>query len=240
MHPPDALPVDAVPFQELGAFLAASRHGNTARRSVEIGIGLLVLKKSVSHGEFQNRVDILGGRGRTAARYMALARRFRGAPDALFEAVGNTAKLLVLLRLDGEECAALARGEAVAGLTLERVAQMTAKELRGAVRSALLQVPPLLTEVATVATPAQTLAAVTPTGGSAMHKSNGLQMGPAQWQALTAHWVTTVAAPEPAQTAGVDLTEVEARMLRYYRQCTLDARLALLQVARVLCQHAAP
>ncbi len=69
-----------------------------------------------------------------------------------------------------------------------------------------------------------------------MHKPDGLQMCPEQWQALTAHWVTTVAAPEPAQTpAVVSLTVAEARILCCYRQCSPDAREALLQVARVMC-----
>ena len=241
MHQPDALPMDTVPWQELGALLATSRRGNTARHSVEIGIRLLALKKAVPHGEFISRVNAMGGTRTLAWRHMALARRFRGAPDALFEAVGSAAKLLVLLQMEDEECAALVRGEAVAGLTLEQVAQMTAKELLCAVRCTLVQEAPVL-QLDMRAVSAKMEAAVAPAGGSTAHQSDWLQISPDQWQLLTAHWTTAAAAPELAQAAGVGLAEAEAEacMLHCYRQCTQDARLALLQVARVLCKQTAP
>lgn len=116
-----------------------ARHGmpmgrvKTARRCVEAGIRLLMLKEITPHGEFRDRVNALGVEASVAQRYMVVARRFRGAPDAFFEAIGSATKLVELLPLDDAD--ALAQGKPVHGLTLDLVAQMTVKELREAVRA---------------------------------------------------------------------------------------------------------
>lgn len=115
-----------------------ARHGmpvgrvKTARRCVEAGIQLLMLKEVTPHGQFLDRVNALGFGANVAAKYMAVARRFRGAPVAFFDAIGSASRLVELLALDSAD--ALAQGKAGQGLTLDRVAQMTVKELRAAVR----------------------------------------------------------------------------------------------------------
>lgn len=110
---------------------------NKARHCVNVGIKLLALKNALPNGEFCVRYEALGFSRTSAFRFMAIANLFHNAPDAFFEAVGIPSKLFELKRLGDEECDALVRGETVHGLTLEQVAQMTGKELRGAVDAAL-------------------------------------------------------------------------------------------------------
>ncbi len=105
-----------------------ARHGapmgrvKTARRCVEVGIQLLMLKGVTPHGQFLDRVNALGLEVGVAGKCMAVVRRFRGAPDAFFDAIGSASKLVELLALDSAD--ALAQGKDVQGLTLDRVAQM--------------------------------------------------------------------------------------------------------------------
>lgn len=195
-----------------------ARHGmpmgrvNTARRCVEAGIRLLMLKEVTPHGEFQDRVNMLGVEASVAQRYMGVARRFRGAPDAFFEAVGSAAKLIALLPLD--EAEALAQGKPAHGLTLEGVAQMTVRELRAAVRAVV--------EKASEARRAKELSAA-PALRAAVESFVAARLGPAQ--------------PVPARTARkVHLNVEEERMLRRYRKCNAEGRAALLQVAGLLAQ----
>lgn len=138
-QPQERAKLSAEQWESLAADMV--RHGapmariKTARRCVEAGIRLLILKEITPHGEFKDRVNGLGLGERSARNCMASARRFMDAPDAFFDAIGSAGKLLELLPLDDAD--ALAQGHAVHGLTLDLVAQMTVKELRVAVRAAV-------------------------------------------------------------------------------------------------------
>lgn len=202
--------------------LAASwaRHGmpmgrvKTARQCVEVGIRLQVLKEITPHGEFLDRVNAMGIDARTARPYMAAARRFGAAADAFFEAIGSASKLLELLPLDNAD--ALAQGKAVHGLTLDLVAQMTVKELRAAVRAAVVS----------------ERSARTADWPSAIARIVSTQ--PAASNAPTAAHL-----PEREKHA-VHLNAEEERVLRRYRKCNAEGRAALLQVAGLLEQKPTP
>jgi len=118
-------------FKHLSDFRAT----RTARAAIEQGNHLLRVKASLPHGEWLNHLaNVPGLSANTAQRLMAVARRFSGAPDAFLDAVGSVSKLIELLTLDDAEL--LMRGEAVNGLTLERIEHMTVTELRVAKRDA--------------------------------------------------------------------------------------------------------
>lgn len=195
-----------------------ARHGmpmgrvNTARRCVEAGIRLLMLKEITPHGEFRDRVNMLGVEASAAPRYMAVARRFRGAPDAFFEAVGSAAKLIELLPLD--EAEALAQGKPAHGLTLEGGVQMTVRELRAAVR-------------AVVAKEREEHRALNDVGAAT---ANAAMRKP-----IASRVVTALPSPKRSDR-GVHLKVEEERMLRRYRKCNAEGRAALLQVAGLLAQ----
>lgn len=114
--------------------LLVSRRG-TAREAIEVGKKLCLLKESVMHGEFARRCEALGISRSSAARYMALLRRFHSAPDALLTAAGGFGKLVELIALDDDEIEALGRGEEVRGLSLCSLARMTVRQVREAVRT---------------------------------------------------------------------------------------------------------
>lgn len=118
--------------KHLGGFKTA----RTARDAIEQGNHLLLLKEASPHGTWRDEMNKRALDARTASRLMRIARQFRDAPDAFFEAVGSVSKLFELVPL-GDDACELAEGKEVCGLTLERVAQMTVKELRAAVCTAL-------------------------------------------------------------------------------------------------------
>lgn len=127
------------PMRWESLFDQLARHGTavprrSARDAVAIGMDLLTLKAALPHGAFLNKVNALGIPASLAQRHMGSARRFAQAPDAFFDAVGSATKLFELLPLaDYQE---LMHGEAVHGLTLERIKPMTVLVLRKAVRTA--------------------------------------------------------------------------------------------------------
>lgn len=198
-----------------------ARHGmpmgrvNTARRCVEAGIRLLMLKEVTPHGEFRDRVNMLGVEASAAPRYMAVARRFRGAPDAFFDAIGSASKLVELLPLDDAD--ALAQGKPVHGLTLERVAQMTVKELREAVR-AIVEKERSEGRVLMDSCKARLAA-----------KASGVEAN-----------APTAAHLRKLTSLRVRLNAEEERMLRRFRKCNPEGRAALLQVAGLLEHKPAP
>lgn len=207
-----------------------ARHGmpmgrvKTARRCVEAGIQLLMLKEVTPHGEFGDRVNALGLEASVARKYMAVARRFRVAPDAFFDAIGSASKLVELLPLDDAD--ALAQGRAVYGLTLDRVAQMTVKELRAAVRAV---VENERGERVLTADWAGCLARLVPTAQITAHLPERAARNGKSCD------VATFTLPAKS-TAKVHLNVEEERMLRRYRKCNADGRAALLQVAGLLAQ----
>lgn len=107
----------------------------TAREAIEAGKNLCLQKESEAHGEFAKRCEARGISRSSAARYMALARRFRSASDTLLTAAGGFGKLVELMALDDEEIEALGRGEEVRGLSLSALERMTVRQVREAVRA---------------------------------------------------------------------------------------------------------
>ena len=107
----------------------------TARDAIEAGKNLFLLKELVAHGEFARRCEARGISRSSAARYMALARRFHSASDTLLTAAGGIGKLVELLALEDDEIEALGRGEEVRGLSPCSLARMTARQVREAVRA---------------------------------------------------------------------------------------------------------
>jgi len=213
-HPlqrPERLKLTAAEWEALASSWA--RRGmpmgrvKTARRCVEVGFRLQVLKEVTPHGEFLDRVNALGLDRGTARRYMAVARRFCVASDAFFEAIGTASKLVELLPLD--EAEALARGKPVHDLTLDRVAQMTVKELRAAVRAVVAKERSESRVLIDRVIAHGRLAAVQraePKASTSTHLPG----------------------------RGVRLNPEEERMLRRYRKCNPEGRAALLQVAGLL------
>lgn len=104
----------------------------SAKEAVAVGIQLHTLKAALPHGKFNDRINALGVEASTAQRYMAAAKRFHGAADTFFDAIGSASKLFELFPL--EDAQALAQGKSVGTLTLEAISDMTVKELRQAIR----------------------------------------------------------------------------------------------------------
>jgi Protein of unknown function (DUF3102). len=108
----------------------------TAEACIELGKRLLLLKELSLHGEFKQRVELLGFTYRTASRFMqAAAKTAKSANLAhLSGQVSNTSKFLELLILDDEDIAELSDGGTVAGINLDDIARMSTSELRSALR----------------------------------------------------------------------------------------------------------
>ncbi|PTS85513.1 hypothetical protein DBR00_06980 [Pseudomonas sp. HMWF032] len=110
------------------------------RRSVEacleVGRGLQVLKAATQHGNFIDRLDVLGLDRKVAVKFMASAAKFAslGGSSALTKALGNQSKLFEMLVLDDEEIQELELTGQTGELTLDDVATMSVKELRKALR----------------------------------------------------------------------------------------------------------
>ena len=107
-------------------------HIKTARDYIAVGVRMMVLKEVAPRGQFQDIVNSLGINVGSASRYIAAARRFQNAPDALLEAVGNASKLKELLSLEDAQVQTLVKGGNVCGVTLESLKTMTVQQLRGA------------------------------------------------------------------------------------------------------------
>jgi len=110
------------------------------RRSVEacleVGRGLQVLKVASGHGNFVDRLDMLGIDRTVAFRFMTAAAKFSVLPSssALTKAIGNQTKLMEMLVLDDGELQELELTGHTGELSLDDVATMSVKELRKALR----------------------------------------------------------------------------------------------------------
>ncbi len=109
------------------------------RRSVEacleVGRGLAVLKTAAGHGNFIDRLDILGIERRVAQRFMASAVRFSNAVSTpLLQAAGNQTKLFEMLVLDDDQVDELLLLGQTGELKLDEIASMSVKELRANLR----------------------------------------------------------------------------------------------------------
>jgi len=102
---------------------------------LQLGKRLLLLKEITPHGEFIQRIEILGFKDRMARKFMAAALKFSKRPlTAVLKAAGNQTKMLELLMLEDGELEALESGETVRGIDLNKLENMGLMELRQAYR----------------------------------------------------------------------------------------------------------
>lgn len=112
----------------------------TVEACLELGKRLLILKEMTPHGEFKQRVELLGLSYRMAARFMSAGLKFsKSASKSLLEAAGTQTKLLELVVLDDEEIQELSEFGSVGELALDDVATMSVTELRKALRERIQQ-----------------------------------------------------------------------------------------------------
>lgn len=110
------------------------------RRSVEacleVGRGLEVLRAACSHGDYSQRLDVLGIDRNVAFKFRQSAAKFAslGSNSSLTKALGNQTKLFEMLVLDDEELQELELTGQTGELSLDDVAVMSVKELRKALR----------------------------------------------------------------------------------------------------------
>lgn len=109
----------------------------TVEACLELGKRLLILKELTPHGEFTQRLELLGINERMARRFMGATVKFsKTDAKSVLMAVGNQSKMLELVVLDDGEIEALERGETVRGIELDDIECMSASELRAALREA--------------------------------------------------------------------------------------------------------
>lgn len=111
--------------------------GQSAEAMLEAGNRLITLKENEPHGSFEAILrERLGLPERTAQRMMQAAIKFTNPalPKAPTLALLGKSKLFELMTEDDEVLAELADGGTVAGLTLDDVDRMSARELRAALR----------------------------------------------------------------------------------------------------------
>ncbi|WP_347279263.1 DUF3102 domain-containing protein [Plasticicumulans sp.] len=107
----------------------------TAAAALEAGRRLILLKEHEAHGDWLAVLEDLQLAPRTAQRLMqSVARLLEGPRRALAERLTQT-KLLELLIEDDDALDALATGGTVAGVTLDAIDRMSARELRSALRT---------------------------------------------------------------------------------------------------------
>ena len=102
----------------------------------ELGAYLLLLKEACVHGQFLPTLERLGIGVEASRRYMQISKRFSNSSTSRnLEAVGMS-KLVELLPLDDEQLDDLTELGQTGELALDKVATMSVKELRAAVREA--------------------------------------------------------------------------------------------------------
>lgn len=112
----------------------------TAEACLELGKRLLILKELTPHGEFVQRVELLGFSQSSAKRFMQAAFKFSKTTNlgVLTERLGTQSKLLELVTMDDDDIQQLANGETVRGLSLDEIDTMTATQLKSALRESKL------------------------------------------------------------------------------------------------------
>lgn len=108
----------------------------TSEACVELGKRLLLLKEITPHGEFTQRVELIGIQKRIAQKFMQAANKFTKANSkTLLQKAGSQTKLLELLVLDDDELQTLEDGGEVRGVELDAIECMSVSELRAALRN---------------------------------------------------------------------------------------------------------
>lgn len=103
----------------------------------ELGKRLLLLKEQCQHGEFQNRVELLGFDPSLARRLMTATLKFaKQETSPVLKTVKTQSKLLELIVLDDEEIQVIADGGSVGDVNLDSIETMSVRELKKALREA--------------------------------------------------------------------------------------------------------
>lgn len=108
----------------------------TVEGVLELGKRLLVLQELTPHGEFHQRVQMLGFDKSLAHKFMRATIKFSKVESIPLLKIGTQSKLLELLILDDGEIEALESGETVRGVTLDKIETMSVSELKKALRDA--------------------------------------------------------------------------------------------------------
>jgi len=109
----------------------------TVEACLELGKRLLLLKEITPHGEFSQRIELLGINERMGRRFMSATLKFAKTDSkSVLKAAGNQTKLLELIALDDEEITELTEGGSARGITLDSISTMSVTELRKALRDA--------------------------------------------------------------------------------------------------------
>jgi hypothetical protein len=104
---------------------------------LELGKRLLILKEITPHGEFTQRIELLGFSDRMARKFMSATLKFSNRnSNSVLKSAGTQTKLLELVTLDDDDIAELEAGGTVAGLNLDAIETMSVRELKKALREA--------------------------------------------------------------------------------------------------------
>lgn len=103
----------------------------------ELGKRLLLLKEQCQHGEFTNRIELLGFEPSLARRLMSATIKFsKHETSPVLKTVKTQSKLLELIVLDDTEIQAIADGESIGDVNLDTIETMSVRELKKALREA--------------------------------------------------------------------------------------------------------
>lgn len=103
----------------------------------ELGKRLLLLKEQCQHGEFQNRVELLGFDPSLARRLMTATLKFaKQETSPVLKTVKTQSKLLELIVLDDEEIKVISEGGSIGDISLDTIEAMSVRELKKALREA--------------------------------------------------------------------------------------------------------
>ncbi len=111
----------------------------TAEACIEMGKRLLILKEICPHGEFANRIEMLGFQPRMAQKFMQAVLKITQSnanSNSLLASAGTQTKLLELVTLDDDDLEALSQGESVGSITLDDIETMSVRELKKALKEA--------------------------------------------------------------------------------------------------------
>lgn len=110
--------------------------GRTVEAVLEMGKCLLILKEMCPHGDFLQRVEMLGFNKRTAQKFMQATLKIKSEFNSLIAKVDSQTKLLELITLDDNQLEALNNGEVIANITLDDIERMSVSELKKALKQA--------------------------------------------------------------------------------------------------------
>lgn len=103
----------------------------------ELGTHLLLLKEQTPHGEFTNRVELLGFDPSLARKLMSATLKFaKQETSPVLKTVKSQSKLLELVVLDDDDIQTINEGGSVGEVSLDTIETMSVRELKKALRDA--------------------------------------------------------------------------------------------------------